>query len=92
MGRARSDAASLLLACLLILVAVRCAAETLRALDVFADYHAYYRAAANLRAGADLYAEGKMLVARKMLTCWQRVSRVRRSAIARSSRPRSRFS
>ena len=42
----------------------------LQALDVFADYHAYYRAAANLRAGADLYAEGKLLVARDSYDFW----------------------
>ncbi len=32
------------------------------ALAVFADYHADYRAAANLRLGHDLYAEGRLLV------------------------------
>lgn len=40
------------------------------ALDIFADYHAYYRAAANLRAGGDLYAEGKLLVARNSYDFW----------------------
>jgi hypothetical protein len=49
---------------------VRFAWELLHALDVFADYHAYYRAAANLRAGADIYAEGKLLVERNSFDFW----------------------
>lgn len=40
------------------------------ALDTFADYHAYYRAAANLRTGNDIYAEGKLLVARNSYDFW----------------------
>ncbi len=40
------------------------------ALDTFADYHAYYRAAANLRSGSDIYAEGKLLVARNSYDFW----------------------
>lgn len=58
-------------------IAIALAAVTARllwiafgALDIFADYHAYYRAAANLRAGADLYAEGKLLVARNSYDFW----------------------
>ena len=60
---------ALLLVALAILAA-RFAWETLHALDVFADYHAYYRAAANLRAGADIYAEGKLLVTRDNFDFW----------------------
>lgn len=55
---------------LLAIVAARFLAATLAALDVFADYHAYYRAAGNLRAGADLYAEGKLLLARNSYDFW----------------------
>jgi hypothetical protein len=40
------------------------------ALDTFADYHTYYRAAANLRTGNDIYAEGKLLVARNSYDFW----------------------
>jgi len=40
------------------------------ALDTLADYHAYYRAAANLRTGNDIYAEGKLLVARNSYDFW----------------------
>ena len=54
----------------LALVTARFAWEVLRALDVFADYHAYYRAAANLRAGNDLYAEGILLVSRNSFDFW----------------------
>lgn len=56
---------------LLLLVAlVRLALTIGGALDAFADYHAYYRAAANLRAGQDLYAEGRRLVARNDYNFW----------------------
>ena len=54
----------------LALVTARFAWEVLRALDVFADYHAYYRAAANLRAGTDIYAEGILLVSRNNFDFW----------------------
>ena len=60
---------ALLLVALAILAA-RFAWEVLHALDVFADYHAYYRAAANLRAGADIYAEGRLLVAHDDFDFW----------------------
>jgi len=49
---------------LLLIALVRLALTLGGALDVFADYHAYYRAAANLRVGHDLYAEGRLLVGR----------------------------
>lgn len=54
----------------LAIVAARFAWAILGALDVFSDYHAYYRAAANLRAGGDIYAEGKLLVARDSFDFW----------------------
>lgn len=60
----------LLLAVAAALAVARFAATAYGALDVFADYHAYYRAAANLRAGADLYAEGLLLVARNSHDFW----------------------
>lgn len=52
------------------IVAWRYLDATVRALDVFADYHAYYRAAANLRDGADLYGEGKLLLERNSYDYW----------------------
>lgn len=52
------------------IVAARFVGAILGALDVFADYHAYYRAAANLRAGTDLYAEGRLLVTRNSYAFW----------------------
>lgn len=55
---------------LLVIVAARFAWEILHALDVFADYHAYYRAAANLRTGADIYTEGKLLVEQNSFDFW----------------------
>jgi hypothetical protein len=56
---------------LIMLVAlVRLALTIGGALDVFADYHAYYRAATNLRAGQDLYAEGRLLVAYNDYNFW----------------------
>ena len=55
----------------LLLVALARLALTIGgALAVFADYHAYYRAAANLRTGHDLYAEGRLLVARDNYGFW----------------------
>ena len=54
----------------LMFLAARFAWTVFGALDVFADYHAYYRAAANLRAGDDLYAEGRLLVARDSYDFW----------------------
>ncbi len=54
----------------LALLGARCAWTIIQALDVFADYHAYYRAADNLRAGRDLYAEGRLLVARNSYDFW----------------------
>ena len=42
----------------------------LGAQGVFADWHAYYRAAANLLAGADIYAEGMRLVERNSYDYW----------------------
>lgn len=42
----------------------------LNAQQVFSDWHAYYRAAANLRAGADLYAEAKILLERNSYDYW----------------------
>jgi len=55
---------------LLLVALVRLALTLGGALDVFADYHAYYRAAANLRAGHDLYAEGRRLIARNDYGFW----------------------
>src|SRR5947208_2843539 len=60
----------LLVAAALVAVVARFAWTVLGALDVFADYHAFYRAAANLRAGADLYAEGRLLVTRNSYAFW----------------------
>ncbi len=54
----------------LLVFAFRLLDTALHAQDVFADYHAYYRAAANLRAGSDLYAEGKLLVERNSYDFW----------------------
>ncbi len=68
--RRRGWIAYALAAVALAVVAVRFLDGLLHALDVFADYHAYYRAAANLRAGADLYAEGKLLVERNDYGFW----------------------
>ncbi len=59
-----------LIALALAIVATRFLGVAFGALDIFADYHAYYRAAANLRAGADLYAEGKLLVVRDSYDFW----------------------
>lgn len=67
----RRPALAPLLACVaLAVVAYRYLDAVLRALDVFADYHAYYRAAANLRAGGDIYAEGRALVERNSYDYW----------------------
>jgi hypothetical protein len=60
----------LLVVAALVVVVARFAWAVFGALDVFADYHAYYRAAANLRAGADLYAEGHLLVTRNSYAFW----------------------
>ncbi|HEY8598129.1 MAG TPA: hypothetical protein VIL85_06840, partial [Thermomicrobiales bacterium] len=54
----------------LALIVMRFAWTVFGALDIFADYHAYYRAAANLRSGGDIYAEGKLLVARNSYDFW----------------------
>jgi len=54
----------------LVLILARFAWTVFGALDIFADYHAYYRAAANLRSGSDIYAEGKLLVARNSYDFW----------------------
>ncbi len=62
--------AALIIGVVLLVALVRLALVIGGALDVFADYHAYYRAAANLRAGHDLYAEGRLLVARNDYDFW----------------------
>lgn len=62
--------AALVVGILLLVVLVRLALALGGALDVFADYHAYYRAATNLRVGHDLYAEGRLLVARNDYNFW----------------------
>lgn len=54
----------------LALIVARFAWVVFGALDIFADYHAYYRAADNLRSGSDIYAEGKLLVARNSYDFW----------------------
>ncbi len=54
----------------LLVVAARLLDTLLHALAAFSDYHAYYRAAANLRARADLYAEAKLLVAHNSIHFW----------------------
>ena len=53
-----------------VAVGVRFLGAILGALDVFADYGAYYRAATNLRAGGDLYAEGRLLAERNDYEYW----------------------
>lgn len=52
------------------LAAMLFANAVLNAQQVFADWHAYYRAAANLLAGAGIYAEGMTLVARNSYDYW----------------------
>jgi alpha-1,2-mannosyltransferase len=52
------------------LAAMLFADAVLNAQQVFADWHAYYRAAANLLAGAGIYAEGMALVARNSYDYW----------------------
>ncbi len=54
----------------LLVAAAHLLDTTLHAPAVFSDYHAYYRAAANLRARADLYAEAKLLVASNSIHFW----------------------
>jgi hypothetical protein len=52
------------------LAAMLFADAVLNAQQVFADWHAYYRAAANLLAGAGIYAEGLALVTRNSYDYW----------------------
>ncbi|MCC6626380.1 MAG: DUF2029 domain-containing protein [Chloroflexi bacterium] len=44
--------------------------EVSRAQNVLADWHAYYRAATNLLAGRDIYAEGRLLLERDSYDFW----------------------
>ncbi len=69
-GAVRAGVVPLLLAVALGWAAFRFLDAILHALDVFADYHAYYRAATTLRAGGDLYAEGRTLLERDSYDFW----------------------